>query len=67
MADNETRLDYFGQAADDEMLGFSTPVFPIFPRSQEPKLMVSGPQALIDWLEGRDLKRLPTDETPHAL
>lgn len=34
------------------------------PSFKQPKLEVTGSQAFMDWIEGKDLKKLPTDLTP---
>lgn len=55
--------DRFYEASNDELL------FGITPNSRglpEPKLSVTGSQAFIDWIECKDLRRKPTDETPEV-
>lgn len=61
MADNETYIDpFYTSALESEAFG-TVPL--IGSRSSLPKMEVTGSQILIDWLEGKDLKRLATEET----
>lgn len=73
MSGETTFLDYFAQAADDEMLFGHIPVFPIFPR--EPKRdapyreVLRNSLRLLDSIiaEDGDLKKIPTDEVHRVL
>lgn len=48
---------------DDEMNAEWTGFIPHW-KQPDPKLSVTGSQALIDWLECKDLKKTATDYTP---